>query len=99
MAADYFPTTFARQYSQVTTLTTAGTGHGFGFPASRIRVENTGGVPIFVDLSSTGAASTGDLPVAPKSILSEYVSPTSGLGLYTTSTGHQPVVRVAAWGG
>lgn len=94
-----FPTTFARQYSQVTTLTTAGAGHGFGFPATRIRIENTGGVGIFVTLASTGAASTGNLPIAPKAVFSESVAPTSGLGLYTTSTGHQPVVRVAAWGG
>ena len=93
-----FPTTFARQHREVITLTTAGIGVAFGFPATRIRVENLGGVPIFLTLASTGAASTGDLPLAPKSLFSERVGTTAGLGLYTTSTGHQPVVRVAAWG-
>ena len=94
-----FPTTFSRQHIERITLTTAGAGVAFGFPATRVRVENTGGVGIFVDLATTGAASTGDLPLAPKGILSESVGPTIGLGLYTTSTGHQPVVRVSGWGG
>lgn len=94
-----FPTTFTRHYGATTTLTTAGAGHAFGFPATRVRVENTGGVPIFLTLTSTGAASTGDMPLSPKSLFSEGVGPTAGLGLYTTSTGHQPVVRVGAWAG
>ena len=94
---------FVDQYASVVSVDSAGTGIAFGFMAKHIEVTNDGPVRVFMDLGSTGAASTSDMPVnAGESKVLRLIG-TAGLGLRTTSTSTSdsatPSVRVLALGG
>ena len=94
-----FPNQFA---AEVLTGTSTEDAVVFGFNATYVRVANRGTAPMFLNLSSTAAATTADAALEAGEVFSGSISGAAGLGLATasTSTGDSSKrVNVLALGG
>lgn len=95
----------ANQFSTDVIISTASPfSAAFGFDATHIRILNYAGVPMRLNLGSTGAASTGDPEIAAGEVFDLHGVVVTGLTMTTTSAttstgadGHRVVIN--AWGG